>query len=409
MPDAVGDCGTGAGLCSGARSLADSASWRALVDLLLGAYGRGARGVLYRAPVWASVTEASMLSVPLVSLRCASFTDTLLRAWGGDLGTLYVAGDSEQEPQGGGGVRSFAAAARSPFAAGSLASGPVSGLASGTVSGFDAAGSAWLRRWGALDLKDALKEAGCTVSFGMPGLPSAATVPPECGFAVDSVPRAHQRFAVAALASMQADCGLAEALVPAVAAAAGLLGPQGAPTAVVAVAARAHVAANAEEAAAGVAIAASTTAETSAALAFLESRNAWEPSDTAVAVQCAFANHARRDAPAAVLGYARQLRAAPPEGNPQVTARSLIAATAAAAGRAEAATSVSVLPGSLVDSTAEEWVAVAEGAVRANAMFGQVRHPGWDRPSQTASVGEDLLGKGAFCSSEMLLTTRTPM
>jgi hypothetical protein len=387
MPDAVGDCGTGAGLCSGARSLADSASWRALVDLLLGAYGRGARGVLYRAPVWASVTEASMLSVPLVSLRCASFTDTLLRAWGGDLGTLYVAGDSEQEPQGGGGVRSFAAAARSPFAAGSLASGPVSGLASGTVSGFDAAGSAWLRRWGALDLKDALKEAGCTVSFGMPGLPSAATVPPECGFAVDSVPRAHQRFAVAALASMQADCGLAEALVPAVAAAAGLLGPQGAPTA----------------------IAASTTAETSAALAFLESRNAWEPSDTAVAVQCALANHARRDAPAAVLGYARQLRAAPPEGNPQVTARSLIAATAAAAGRAEAATSVSVLPGSLVDSTAEEWVAVAEGAVRANAMFGQVRHPGWDRPSQTASVGEDLLGKGAFCSSEMLLTTRTPM
>ena len=52
--------------------------------------------MLYRAPVWASVNHPSMLSIPLPSLRCRSFVDPLVGAWGGDLGTMYLPGTHTQ-------------------------------------------------------------------------------------------------------------------------------------------------------------------------------------------------------------------------------------------------------------------------------------------------------------------------
>ena len=55
-------------------------------------YGHDARCILYRAPVWASMAEACILTVPLASLACRSCIDGVLRAWGGDLGTLYLPG-----------------------------------------------------------------------------------------------------------------------------------------------------------------------------------------------------------------------------------------------------------------------------------------------------------------------------
>ena len=92
MPDAVGDVGTGEDLATGRRSLADWPPWAELLALLQRAYGADARCVLYRAPVWASTTESCMLSAPLNSLGCRSCIDGIVRAWGGDLGTMYVAG-----------------------------------------------------------------------------------------------------------------------------------------------------------------------------------------------------------------------------------------------------------------------------------------------------------------------------
>ena len=103
MPDAVGDVGSGADLATGQRSLVDWPPWIELIALLQRAYGARARCVLYRAPVWASTAEACMLSAPLTSLACRSCVDGIVRAWGGDLGTMYLAGGGGEASAGGGG------------------------------------------------------------------------------------------------------------------------------------------------------------------------------------------------------------------------------------------------------------------------------------------------------------------
>ena len=57
------DASSGAEVACGRCSLADSAGWLEILCLLQRAYGEGARCVLHRAPSWASVREASLLSV----------------------------------------------------------------------------------------------------------------------------------------------------------------------------------------------------------------------------------------------------------------------------------------------------------------------------------------------------------
>jgi len=338
MPDAVGDPGTGAALASGHRSLADSRPWAALIGRLQVAYGSNARCVLYRAPVWASVFEASMLSVPLVSLRCRSFVDRLVRAWGGDLGTMYVAGAADEAPcaeapggahtrggatigaQGLGSANGCASAPeRNPPTAPAVPGPPIARPAAeaSRVSGFDAEASAWLRRWGVVDLKDAMATqlegaagasaagadargergfgAGLGVGLGadLGAAASASVMPPRCGLALGGPSRAARPFTAAQLASLRGSCTLAEAWDPRLAHLARLESPtaeddggSGGGEDGGSVRARGRLCRQEKERA--------------AAAAFLAERAAWEPSDAAVALQSAYARHGRSEAPEAV-------------------------------------------------------------------------------------------------------------
>ena len=72
--------------------MADRKEWHAFVGMLEGAYGAGARVVLYRAPVFASVEGSSLLSVPVQALHERELVDGLMDESGGDLGTMYVPG-----------------------------------------------------------------------------------------------------------------------------------------------------------------------------------------------------------------------------------------------------------------------------------------------------------------------------
>ena len=156
MPDAVGDDSTGEKLCSGASSLLDSPGWAEFLSLIERHYGSESRVVLYRAPIWSSVIDSSMISVPLVSLRCRSFVDDLVKTWGGDLGTLYVAGGKKGDRRP---AKQNVARLQDPTKGDVGIVRPQVDPKKGLVSGFDIERSAWLRRWGCTDIKDACAAA----------------------------------------------------------------------------------------------------------------------------------------------------------------------------------------------------------------------------------------------------------
>ena len=350
MAEAVGDRGTGAKLASGRRSLADSAAWLELLDVLQASYGDGARCVLHRAPQWASVGEASLLSVrcaapplchlhrpllcsptstalsplpppsalrqvPLASLRCRSCVDGLLRAWGGDLGTLYLHGAAD----GGGGDAADGGVADGVGGGAVVARGEVEGAG----EGYDARQLGWLQRWAIFDVKlAAWRRAARPTHHGMVS-PRGAAVPPASGWALGAPPRAEAAFDAPTLKRLRAEATPAEA-----AAAEGGCGGGG----------------------------------------YLGARAAWEPSDAAVRLQLAYAACARADAPAAVgalaarLGEGWEAMAAATQhasalygqlGLPESGADALWGKPAAAPGRLEAKGEVAPLP--FEPQSAFEW------------------------------------------------------
>jgi hypothetical protein len=305
MPDAVGDIGSGEDLATGRRSLADWPPWAELLVLLQRVYGADARCVLYRAPVWASTAESCMLSAPLASLACRSCIDGVVRAWGGDLGTMYVAGDGSGGGGGGGGdgggervdggdgsggervathegrgvapasdeaahaaepagdqPPSAAVVARASAATAGGGALPVDKVTAQFQSSFDAERQAWLRRWAIFEVQHAaVSHAPVQTLLGTASPRSA--VPPNSGYAFEAPSRATALFDAAALARLREGAAAAEEL-----------GGHGL------VAARREAAAK------------------------------WEPSDRAIQLQLAFAACARADAPAAVGELAERLDAA---------------------------------------------------------------------------------------------------
>ena len=196
MPDAVGDVGSGEDLATGRRSLADWPPWAELLALLQRAYGADARCVLYRAPVWASATESCMLSAPLNSLGCRSCIDGIVRAWGGDLGTMYVAGGGgggERADGDGDGERDASAAAAGGAGVGADML-PVGGKVTAAAtaprfkSSFDDERQAWLRRWAIFEVQHAAVSRAPVQTLLGAASPRGA-VPPNSAYAFEAVAR----------------------------------------------------------------------------------------------------------------------------------------------------------------------------------------------------------------------------
>ena len=142
----------------------------------------------------------------------------------------------------------------------------------GLVSGFDIERSAWLRRWGCTDIKDACA-AACNSDSSVSSLhlwpsggigPCTANdiLPPESYFALDVVPKAAARFNDAELAELKRHCNLAEASAAIKSTPPELPG---------------QIKHQAE----------------SCSQVFLQSRAAWEPTDEAISLQDVFARNSR--------------------------------------------------------------------------------------------------------------------
>ena len=296
MPEAAADAGSGADVACGRASLADSAGWLDLLGLLQHAYGEGARCVLHRAPTWASVREASLLSVPLAALRCRSCVDRLVLAWGGDLGTMYLHGDG-----GDGGV--------SDGGGGGVAAEGIAAAEAAAGCGYDAEHRAWMRRWAIVDVKHA---AWCSapVSTHLGPLVPRAAVPPECGFALHTRARALRGFDAPQLRALRDGATPAEAaLRPACLESGGEAAAAGEGSA-------ALLGAASGGGAAGAGLAVLRGGEEGGGgspLGYLRERARWEPSDAAIRLQLAFAACPRADADTSVTALAKRLAEAQPE------------------------------------------------------------------------------------------------
>ena len=303
MPEAAADTGSGADVACGRASLADSAGWLDLLGLLQRAYGEGARCVLHRAPTWASVREASLLSVPLAALRCRSCVDRLVLAWGGDLGTMYLHGEGGDGGDGGdGGV--------SDGGGGGVAAEGIAAAEAAAGGGYDAEHRAWMRRWAIVDVKHA---AWCSapVSTHLGPLVPRAAVPPECGFALHTRARALRGFDAPQLRALR------DGATPAEAAMRSACLESGGEAAAAGEGAAALLGAASGGGAAGAGLAVLRGGEEGGggggAQGYLRERARWEPSDAAIRLQQAFAACPRADADASVTALAERLAEAQPE------------------------------------------------------------------------------------------------
>ena len=366
MPDAVGDAGSGADLASGSQSLADAPAWHELLGLLQRKYGLAARCVLYRAPLWASMTRPCMLSVPIASLACRSCVDGLIAAWGGDLGTMYLAG--EQSDDGGAGAAAvggaggagassvggsgdvggatggnadvtattadhaasmiaIAAATRwtaatagaldAPAAPSMFASAPAPMQGSSSdAGGFDDERQSWLKRWAIFDVPSSYHFEERVHTHLGPVCPREC-VPPRSTFATEAPSRATAGFSPTDLSRLR------EAATP--------------------MEARIH-------------------GESHDINCYLETRAAYEPSDRAIQLQLAFAACARTDAPATVSELAVRLDEA--------------------IARTQSGPEVGCGPGS--------WIQLAQSVLKGSELYGQLGLPCtdaaialWDMPASS--------------------------